>query len=285
MTSKSVNIWQKFLDYDQRYVIIVIFILIIISQIKPLALPVRIMKTTQWLYDGIEEYAVPGSVVIIDSSITPGGLYSSGPAFAAVAHHIFSKPGIKVIVSHFNALAPPMFDEMVRIGWINIPEGMTYGEDWVVMPYIAGMEAGYASFASDLGVSGVDFYGTPFSDLPMMQNIKTMDDVSLVFAQTSYGVTANCQLRQWAQTYGVPMGWQLTMDMLPAYMPYIPSQIFGIVAGMPGGAQYELLNSKPGESLKFTDSMSIAMLATFVGIIILNIADFRVRTMKKTEGA
>jgi len=278
--SKNNRIWKKISKLDDRIILALLFGSVIVTQIFPVGLPLPIMDTTKWLYDGIEKYASPGSVIIIDNEVSPGLLYENGQGSAAVMTHIFRKPGIKIIITHFTPESPIMFSKLVDLKWLNIPDDKKYGEDYILMPYLPGIETAYAAVAKDLWIYEKDLYGTPLKDIPMMNEIKTLADVDLIFQTTISGGHADAAIRQWAQTYNIPFGWCLSAPMLPTYMPYVPSQAFGAIGGVPGGAQYELLIKKPGNAVSYSDSVSLIILLSFLMMVIVNISEF----MSKTGG-
>lgn len=282
--SKKNDVLKKISRLDDRFILACMLIGTIITQLYPIGLPVPIMETTRWLYDGVEEYVKPGNVIIIDNEVTPGLLYENGQGAAAVMTHIFSKPNIKIIVTHFTPESPIMFSTLQELGWLDIPSDKIYGVDYVAMPYLAGVETAYANVAEDLWTYGKDLYGTPLSDLPIMENVYSISDINFIFQATISGTHADGCLRQWAQTYNVPFGWCLSAPMMPTYMPYVPSQVLGIIGGVPGGAQYELLINKPGNAVSFTDSISLIVLISFVMIVIVNIAEKMVEKGGKNDG-
>jgi len=279
MNKKNNSLWEKIVRIDNRIILAILFGGVILTQLNPIGLPVPIMATTRWLFEGIENHAKPGSVVLIDNEVAPGLLYENGQGSAAVMTHIFSKPDIKIIVTHFSPQSPIMFSTMQDLGWLDIPADKKYGEDYVLMPYLAGGETAYATAAQDLWVFEKDLYGTPLSEIPLMENIHSLEDVDLVFQTTTSGGLADAGLRQFAQSYNVPLGWCLSAPMMPTYMPYVPSQAFGIIGGVPGGAQYELIIKRPGNAVSFTDSISLVIIISFIMIVLVNVSDF----MRKKE--
>ena len=67
-------------------------------------------------------------------------------------------------------------------------------------------------------------------------------------------------------------------------MPYVQSgQVKGILAGMPGAAEYESLIKRPGIGISGMDAQSIAHIVIVAFIVFGNIAFFLERRSKKAK--
>ena len=136
-------------------------------------------------------------------------------------------------------------------------------------------------------------------DIPMMEGIYSIEDFNFVF-DLSAGVPGNAEWVQFAcDEYNIPLSSGCTSIMVTDAIPYVESgQIRGILAGMPGAAEYETLvydylnkldNNKfmnkgvsiiPGKATSRMSAQSIAHLLMVVFIIFGNISYYLIRRDK-----
>ena len=133
-------------------------------------------------------------------------------------------------------------------------------------------------------------------NIPMMSGIKSIEDFDFVF-DLSAGVPGNAEWVQYAcDPKDVPVSSGCTSIMVTDAIPYVESgQLRGILAGMPGAAEYEQMvfeylnntpNRKfinddvliiPGSATSRMSAQSIAHLLMVAFIILGNISYYLVR--------
>ena len=133
-------------------------------------------------------------------------------------------------------------------------------------------------------------------DIEMMKGISNISDFDFVF-DLSAGVPGNAEWVQFAcDEHNVPLSSGCTSIMVTDAIPYVESgQIRGILAGMPGAAEYEqmvfqylsdlrdseILNEDalivPGKATSRMSAQSIAHLLMVIFIILGNISYYLVR--------
>ena len=111
-----------------------------------------------------------------------------------------------------------------------------------------------------------DYYGHPLDSLPMMKGVKNYDQIKCVI-----DIAAGSVLDSWIAygqgRYGFPLATGVTGVMGADYYPYLNSgQIFGIMGGLLGAAQYEKLADNPGRAM---DGMRIQLYAHIVIILFI----------------
>ena len=115
---------------------------------------------------------------------------------------------------------------------------------------------------------GKDKYGTPVARIPMMQDVRSIKDVGLVIDITPSG-TLDYWIAFLQGVYGTPLGYAPTAVMVPeGYNPLDAGQIKGMLPGLVGAGQYEVLINHRG----FGTRASGAQSATHILIIFLIIA-------------
>ena len=89
-----------------------------------------------------------------------------------------------------------------------------------------------------------DFYGTPLSDLPIMQGLDSTQDFSLVIELAAAQDTLRWWIEQAGTPYGVPLGTGSSAAVIPFARPYYETesrQLVGMIGGMPDAVTYEAL--------------------------------------------
>jgi len=164
-----------------------------------------------------------------------------------------------------------------------------YGVDYVNLGYKPGGEAVIKGIASDIRtLYTVDLQGTSINDIPMMKDVVNIEDFDFVFS-LSAGYPGSKEWVQYAcDPKNIPLSTGCTSIQVTDIMPYVENdQIRGILAGMPGAAEYESLVEaelekmeiavKPGEASGMMAAQSIAHVVIVLFIIFGNISYFITR--------
>ena len=116
----------------------------------------------------------------------------------------------------------------------------------------------------------------------MMSGIYKFEDFDFLFS-ASAGFPGSLEWMQYAtDNTNVKMSTGTTSIMVNDIMPFVVSdQIQGILAGMPGAAEYEKLVGKPGIGTSGMDAQSLAHLVIVFFIIFGNIGYFIERKRKR----
>ncbi|MEA1882337.1 MAG: hypothetical protein U9N31_08065, partial [Candidatus Marinimicrobia bacterium] len=121
----------------------------------------------------------------------------------------------------------------------------------------------------------VDVYQTKIDEIPLMDGIKNFKDFAFLFS-SSAGYPGTIEWVQYAaDPTGVPMSSGVTSIQVNEVMPYVQAgQMKGVLAGMPGAAEYEALVGQKGFATSGMDAQSIAHLVIVLFIILGNAAFF-----------
>jgi hypothetical protein len=149
-------------------------------------------------------------------------------------------------------------------------------EDYVLLGFRPGNEAIVKGLASDLRkVYTVDSKGTMLADIPMMDGVNNLKDFQFIFTGSA-GYPGTFEWVQYGgDPTGVPLSSGTTSIQVNEVMPYVQSgQVRGILAGMPGAAEYEKLIGTPGIAIKGMAAQSFAHLVIVFFIVLGNLAYF-----------
>ena len=250
----------------------ILFLIVLICAALPLIIGARVelavTPPVRGLYDAVEALP-PGSYVYLAADYDPGSMPELYPMNIAFVEHLFSKD-VKVISASLWAPGPPLAQRVFED--LAPAYGKVYGEDYVNLGFKEGREAVMVSVAEDLRAAfPEDYFGTPYDDLPVLEGIENLTDVSLI-VNVSAGYPG---IKEWVQQiatrFGVPIGGGVTAVSGPEMYPYIQSgQLVALLAGMKGAAEYEQLVNKPGLGLAGMAAQSSVHIAVIVFIVLTN---------------
>ena len=244
---------------DRRWIFLIIGLVVIIPLLYPLALPIRAGKDSKQVYDFVESLE-PNSKILLSCEYGPSTKPEIHPMVTSLLNHLFSlNKGHKVYVVCLWPDGQFMAEEALEEVAVE-KYGLTYGEDFVLLGFRPGAEAVVKGIVSDLRkLYTIDAKGTKLNDIPMMEGVSRFEDFDFLFSGSAgYPGTTEWVLFA-ADPTGVPMSTGTTSIQVNEMMPYVlGGQINGILAGMPGAAEYEALIEEPGIATSGMDAQSVA---------------------------
>ena len=118
----------------------------------------------------------------------------------------------------------------------------------------------------------------------MMEGINRFEDFDFLFS-ASAGYPGTIEWVQYAvDPTNIPMSTGTTSIQVNEVMPYVQAgQVQGILAGMPGAAEYENLIGSPGIGTSGMDAQSVAHLVIVLFIVLGNLGYFIERSREKKK--
>lgn len=226
---------------DRRIIFFLIGLSVLIPLIKPdwVKLPIKIDNNTKIVYDSISSLN-EGDKVLLSFEYGASTKPEVHPMAVALLKHLFSK-GIKVYIVSLWPEGPIMaklaIEEIIGSELFNIEDGI----DYVMFDYKVGGSIVIKNIADDFrGIYKQDYNRKSIDDLKIMNGIYSVEDFDFVF-DFSAGVPGNAEWVQYAcDPKKVPLSSGCTSIMVTDAIPYVESgQLKGILAGMPGAAEYE----------------------------------------------
>ncbi|MCK5125080.1 MAG: hypothetical protein KAR42_02385 [candidate division Zixibacteria bacterium] len=271
------NIFEKLSKLDRRWVFLILAVVVIIALLVDFKTPLRINKEVQSVYDFMEALE-PGDYIQMSIDYDPGTIAEMHPMTYAILEQAFKKD-VKVIITALSINGPGMAEKAMLdiMDSVRILYGkeLVYGEDVAFLGYKPYPGIVILSMGQNYRISfPQDYYGTPVDDLPIMKGIINYDDVKGVIL-----ITGTSGVDFWISyangRYDVELAVGLTGVMAADYYQYLRSgQIFGLMGGMLGAAEYELLVKKPGPAMEAMKVQVWAHIVIIVFIIIGNIGYF-----------
>ena len=228
-------------NLDRRIIFLLIGFSVLIPLLNPnlIDLPLGQDRNTKIVYDSISELQEDDKVLIsfaYGASTKP----EVHPMAIALLNQLFSK-GVKVYIVSLWPESPIMaqqaISEVKKSNLFNIEDGTNY----VMFDYKVGgfvVIKGIADNFRDLYQQ--DYNGKSIDSLDIMNGVYSVKDFDFVF-DFSAGVPGNAEWVQYAcDPKNVPLSSGCTSIMVTDAIPYVESgQLRGILAGMPGAAEYE----------------------------------------------
>lgn len=258
---------------DRRWIFLVLAVVVFIPILTPIGIPIRATVTTKIVYDAIEKLP-PNSKVLVSVEYSPSTKPENHPMTISILRHLFRNDH-KVFVT---CLWPDgQFMAQDALKQVAVEEfGKVYGEDYVFLGFRPGNEAVVKGIVSNIRkLYTVDVYQTKVDEIPLMKDVNKFSDFAFLFT-SSAGFPGTIEWVQYAaDPTGVPMSSGVTSIQVNEVMPYVQSgQMQGVLAGMPGAAEYEDLINQKGFATSGMDAQSIAHLVIVLFIILGNAAFF-----------
>ena len=260
------NIWKKIEQMDRRWIYLMVAIAVILPFIFPAPFPISISPEALSLYETVDALPDSSNVMLV-FDYYPSTIAECEPMAIAALHHLFRKDCRVIALSNIPLGGPSMAESITRM--MAEEYNKEYGVDFVNLGY----KYGYVAVLSGMGESiesifPTDFSGTPLSELPLMDSVKNYDDVSFIF-EIADNATADYWVSIVNAQYGVPMGCGATAVMAPKFYAFIASgQFVGLLGGMKGAAEYEIMVGKESKAVL---GMGVQSLVHFliIGLVVL----------------
>ena len=275
-----INAILKLGKVDRRWIFLIIAIVVLVPLMYPLSLPIRPGKDSQQVYDTVKKLP-NGSKVLLSCEYSPSTKPEIHPMVVSFLRQCFKnehKIYITCLWPDGQFMAEEALSEVAEKEF-----DLVYGEDYVLLGFRPGNEAVVKGIVSDLRkLYTIDSRGTKVTEIPMMDGINNFEDFDFLFS-ASAGYPGTIEWVQYAvDPTNVPMSTGTTSIQVNEVMPYVQAgQVQGILAGMPGAAEYENLIEHPGIGTSGMDAQSVAHLVIVLFIILGNLGYFIERYREK----
>ena len=272
---------------DRRIIFLIVGLSVLIPLLKPewIDLPIRPTPESQIVFDEINKLNA-GDKMLLSFEYSPSTKPEIHPMAIALLKHLYAK---NIQVYGFALWPDGNFMSTEAFSEVSDDYDKKYGVDYVNLGYKPGGEAVIKGIASDIRtLYPADLQGTSLNDIPMMKDVVNIEDFDFVFS-LSAGYPGSKEWVQYAcDPNNIPLSTGCTSIQVTDIMPYVENdQIRGILAGMPGAAEYESLvgaelqkmeiSGKPGEASGMMAAQSIAHVVIVLFIIFGNISYFITR--------
>lgn len=255
---------------DRRWIFIAIGLAVLIPLFLKVGLPIHPSPFVEQYYQTIEDLP-EGATVYLASDFDPGSMPELYPMLEASMRHLFRKK-ILVIAGSLWPACPPLTDQ----AFIEIAEGefnAIEGTDYVNLGFKEGREAVMVRLGKSIpGTYPRDAKGRQVETVPIMRGIKNFDQIDLI-VNVSAGYPGTKEWVQQVRTrFDIPIVAGCTAVSAPEFYPYMQSgQLQGLLGGLAGAAEYEVLINREGDAVRGMDAQSLGHLVIIFFIVVGNL--------------
>jgi hypothetical protein len=262
----------RFLRLDRRVIFLLITIATLLPLLYPVGLPIRVSPEVRRVYDYMENLSA-GSLVLLSMDFEPGGKPELYPMAVALLRHAFRKNLHVLGLTLWPAgagLAETAFTEVAR------ETGQKRGIDYVFLGYAPGDASAVISMGQDFHAAfPADYYGTKTADIPLLQKVRSLRDMQYVISLSVGFPGIDTWYVYGKEKYGFELGGGCTAVSAPRFYPLLDTgQINGLLGGLRGAAEYEILLGVKGKAMAGMDAQSVTHFVIIFLIVTCNMLYF-----------
>ena len=270
------------LKIDRRIIFLVIGLCTLLPLLYPVGLPIKISSEVRGVYDHIESLPEQ-SVFLLSIDFDPASKPELYPQAIALLRHAFRK-NLRVITMTLWVSGTGMADQIVT--QVAKEMGKEYGTDYAFLGWSPGGQAVIINMGQDLySAFPSDYGGRPTKELPVLNGVRNLKDVGYM-VDLGAGKPG---VEEWyvfgKDKYKFELGGGCTGVMAPGLYPLLRSgQINGLIGGLRGAAEYEILIDQKGQAVAGMDAQSATHIAIIVLVIICNVFYLSLRRAARAQG-
>jgi len=270
---------EKMMKMDRRWIYLILAVAVVIPALKTFIVPVNVTPEVKRIYDFIEDLE-PGDRIYVGIDYDPSSLAELEPMAYAILDQCFRKD-VQLVVATLSQYGAGMAERILTE--MSTKYHKESGIDYCYLGYKPYPAITILLMGTDFRVPfPEDYYGNPLDSLPMMETVHNFDDVAGVISLNAGNVSEFWIIYGYG-TYHFPLALGITGVMSADYYPYLQSgQVFGLIPGIKGAAEYEALAEYEGQGLKSIPYQTTSHIVILVFIIASNIAYFASRREKRS---
>lgn len=282
MRSGLVTFADRMLRLDRRVIFLVIGLCTLLPLLYPVGLAIRVSPEVRAVHDYIESLP-EGAVFLLSLDFDPASKPELYPQAIALLRHAFKK-NLRVIGMTLwlpgTGMAEGVISQMAG------EAGKVNGKDYVFLGWSPGSSAVIINMGQDLYKAfPSDYYNKPTKDLAVLDGVKSLRDVSYVVSLTAGTSGVETWYLFGKDKYKFELGGGCTGVIAPGLYPLLRSgQINGLIGGLRGAAEYEVLIGQPGRAVAGMDAQSATHFAIVLLVIICNVLYLMSRMAEKRHG-
>ncbi len=273
---------DRMLRLDRRVIFLVIGLCTLLPLLYPVGLAIRVSPEVRAVHDYIESLP-EGAVFLLSLDFDPASKPELYPQAIALLRHAFKK-NLRVIGMTLwlpgTGMAEGVISQMAG------EAGKVNGKDYVFLGWSPGSSAVIINMGQDLYKAfPSDYYNKPTKDLAVLDGVKSLRDVSYVVSLTAGTSGVETWYLFGKDKYKFELGGGCTGVIAPGLYPLLRSgQINGLIGGLRGAAEYEVLIGQPGRAVAGMDAQSATHFAIVLLVIICNVLYLMSRMAKQRQG-
>ena len=273
------NFAERMLHIDRRIIFLVIGVCTLLPLLYPVGLAIKVSSEVRGVHDYIESLP-EGSVFLLSMDYDPASKPELYPQAVALLRHAFRK-NLRVIGMTLwlpgTGLADQVMTQVAR------EMGKVSGKDYVFLGWSPGSGSLIINMGQDLYKAfPTDYYNQPTRELAVLKGIQTLRDVNYVVSLAAGTSGIETWYVYGKDKYKFELGGGCTGVIAPGLYPLLRSgQINGLIGGLRGAAEYEVLIGQKGRAVAGMDAQSATHFAIIMLVILCNVFYLLVKTSRK----
>ena len=263
------KLFERLQALDRRVIFVLVALAVIIPMVVPLGLPVDVTRPARDIYDRVERLP-EDAVVVVSCDYDAGSEAELAPATVAFIEHCFQR-NLRVYMMGLWPVGPDLGNLALQESAAR--HNKVYGVDYINVGYRPGGPVMLVSLGRDFGdIVRTDYAGVPIDSMPLGRAVKSARDIDFVMTMSAGDPGVLHWIIYFSARYGTPIATATTGIMAPQQYPYLSSgQLVGLLGGMKGAAEYEMLVEQPARAVAGMDSQSIVHLLLVAFIVMGNV--------------
>ncbi len=269
---------ERMLHIDRRIIFLVIGVCTLVPLLYPVGLAIKVSPEVRSVHDHIESLP-EGSVFLLSLDFDPASKPELYPQAVALLRHAFQK-NLRVIGMTLWVTGAGMADQVIT--QVARDLGKENGKDYVSLGWSPGVGSLIITMGQDLYKAfPSDYYNQPTKELAVLKGVQNLRDVNYVVSLAA----GTAGIETWyvfgKDKYKFELGGGCTGVIAPGLYPLLRSgQINGLIGGLRGAAEYEVLIGKKGRAVAGMDAQSATHFAIIVLVILCNVFYLSIRASR-----
>ncbi len=262
---------ERLLSIDRRYIFVFVALAVTIPLIIKFDLPVPVTKEVKGIYNKIDSLP-EGAHVLIAFDFDPASKEELLPMALALLHHCFRK-NVKVVGMTLNPGGTGLANSAITDTAKQYEK--IQGEDYVFLGYKTGVELVMINMGENIySAFPKDFHGNATVDLPALKGVQSLTDFDYVIDLAS-GSSIEAWIAFGKEKYDFDLGAGCTAVIGPDMYPFLQAkQINGLMSGLKGAAEYEILIKRKSTAVAGMSPQSVVHVIVVLFVIFGNFLYF-----------
>jgi hypothetical protein len=270
---------ERMLRIDRRIIFLIIGLCTLLPLLYPVGLAIKVSPEVRAVYDYLD--GLPeGSVFLLSMDFDPASKPELYPQAVALLRHAFRK-NLRVIGMTLWVTGTGMADQAITK--VAADMGKQNGKDYVFLGWSPGVGSLIITMGQDLYKAfPSDYYNKPTKDLPVLAGVQNLRDVNYVISLAA----GTAGIETWyvfgKDKYKFELAGGCTGVIAPGLYPLLRSgQLNGLIGGLRGAAEYEVLIDQKERAVAGMDAQSATHFAIIALVLLCNTFYLFIRTSRK----
>lgn len=260
--------YDRLVTVDRRVIYIIMAVAVVLPIVFKFPVATGVSKEVRDVYEFVNTLE-EGDKLFLAIDYDPSTMAELMPMTESILGQAFDR-GAQVVIVTLSQFGPAMAEDIFER--VATEKGKKRNIDYVFLGYKPYPAITILALGTDFRVPfPVDYYGTRLDEIPVLQDVKNFSNMKAVISLCA-GNVADFWIQYGQAKYGVKLALGVTGVMASDYYPYLQSgQIFGLIPGTKGAAEYEALTGRPGQGSRYMPFQMVTHTVILIFMILSNI--------------